>query len=52
MEKMSDLYLGNRQREIHLPGLRMAKQIAYTRYDASVGYIYIASSDGKKEERV
>jgi len=28
------------------------KQIAYKRYDAGVGYIYIASSDGKKEERV
>ncbi|RKU16128.1 hypothetical protein C6500_18330 [Candidatus Poribacteria bacterium] len=28
------------------------KQIAYKRYDAGVGYIYIASSDGKNEERV
>lgn len=28
------------------------KQIAYKRYDAGVGYIYIATSDGKNEERV
>ena len=28
------------------------KQIAYTRFDAGVGYIYIATSDGKNEERV
>ena len=27
-------------------------QIAYKRYDAGVGYIYIATSDGKNEERV
>ncbi len=28
------------------------KQIAYKRFDAGVGYIYIATSDGKNEERV
>ena len=28
------------------------KQIAYKRYDGGVGYIYIATSDGKNEERV
>ena len=28
------------------------KQIAYKRFDAGVGYIYIAASDGKNEERV
>ena len=28
------------------------KQIAYKRYDAGVGYIYIATRDGKNEERM
>jgi Tol biopolymer transport system component len=28
------------------------KQIAYKRFDGGVGYIYIATSDGKNEERV
>ena len=28
------------------------KQIAYKRYDGGVGYIYIATSDGKNEERM
>ena len=28
------------------------KQIAYKRYDGGVGYVYIATSDGKNEERL
>ena len=43
---------GKSEERLHPEWSPDGKQIAYKRYNGGIGYIYIATSDGKKEERV